>query len=160
MKLITHYVFSAGLLTLSLTLVRNPFPESLFLALLMSVAGNLIIDGLGHEERRGYVRRTPLTHTIPRSIFWGALPGAAIIILLYYLSGRVMELIYVEVMMGSLLMGPSHMILDIFTERGVFVKRRGRWVRLALAHFSYNDVLINGVAMIMGLLMIFTAYTI
>jgi len=40
------------------------------------------------------------------------------------------------------------------------VKRRGRWVRLALAHFSYNDVLINGVAMIMGLLMIFTAYTI
>ncbi len=160
MKLLTHYVFSMGLLTLLLALGRNPFPESLFLALIMSVTGNLIIDGLGHEERRGYVRRTPLTHTIPRSIFWGALPGIAIIILLYYLSGRMIELIYVEIILSSLLMGPSHMILDIFTERGIFVKRRGRWVRLALAHFSYNDVLVNGAAMIMGLLMIFTAYSI
>lgn len=160
MKLLTHYVFSMGLLTLLLALGRNPFPESLFLALIMSVTGNLIIDGLGHEERRGYVRRTPLTHTIPRSIFWGELPGIAIIILLYYLSGRVIELIYVEIILSSLLMGPSHMILDIFTERGIFVKRRGRWVRLALAHFSYNDVLVNGAAMIIGLLMIFTAYSI
>jgi len=160
LKLLTHYVFSMGLLTLLLALGRNPFPESLFLALIMSVTGNLIIDGLGHEERRGYVRRTPLTHTIPRSIFWGALPGIAIIILLYYLSGRMIELIYVEIILSSLLMGPSHMILDIFTERGIFVKRRGRWVRLALAHFSYNDVLVNGAAMIMGLLMIFTAYSI
>ncbi|BBG26474.1 DUF1286 domain-containing protein [Sulfuracidifex tepidarius] len=47
----------------------------LMLAGVLSVAGNLIIDELGHREVR--TRRwiipttTPQTHTFPRSVVWG-----------------------------------------------------------------------------------------
>lgn len=42
---------------------------------LISVIGNLIIDRLGHKEvltKQGQIPvRTPLTHTLPRSVLWG-----------------------------------------------------------------------------------------
>jgi hypothetical protein len=42
------------------------------------------------------------------------------------------------------------MILDIFTERGIYIKRNGKWERYALAHFKYNDPLANGLAILAG----------
>jgi hypothetical protein len=42
------------------------------------------------------------------------------------------------------------MLLDVFTERGIYVKRNGKWKRFALAHFSYDNPAVNGVAVLMG----------
>ena len=160
MKLLTHYVFSTGLLALIATLMGAAFPSALFISLITSVMGNSIIDGLGHEERRGYVRRTPLTHTVPRSIAWGVVPGIIISLLLTYGSQWRVTPLAIIVLLSNLLLGPSHMFLDAFTERGIYVKRRGRWVRFAIAHISYNNLLANNAAMIIGLLMLFAAFSI
>jgi len=45
------------------------------------------------------------------------------------------------------------MLLDVFTERGIYVKRNGRWVRYALAHFKYNDPIVNTLAVFIGFLL-------
>ncbi|WP_188596016.1 DUF1286 domain-containing protein [Thermocladium modestius] len=160
MKLLTHYVFSTGLLALAATSMGAAFPSALFISLITSVMGNSIIDGLGHEERGGYVRRTPLTHTVPRSIAWGAVPGIIISLLLAYGSQWRVTPLAVIVLLSNLLLGPSHMFLDAFTERGIYVKRRGRWVRFAIAHISYGNSLANGAAMIVGSLMLFAAFSV
>jgi len=57
----------------------------------------------------------------------------------------------------ALLNGPSHMLLDAFTERGIYVKRNGKWRRVALAHFSYDNPAVNGLAILLGILMLFAA---
>jgi hypothetical protein len=49
------------------------------------------------------------------------------------------------------------MLLDIFTERGIYVKRGGRWRRFALAHFSYDNPVINGTAILAGALLLYLA---
>jgi hypothetical protein len=45
------------------------------------------------------------------------------------------------------------MILDVFTEKGIYVKKNGVWTRFALAHYKYNDPLANGLAMFVGLVL-------
>lgn len=120
---------------------------------------------MGWATRRGggYVRRTPLTHTVPRSIAWGgAVPGIIISLLLAYGSQWRVTPLAVIVLLSNLLLGPSHMFLDAFTERGgIYVKRRGgRWVRFAIAHISYGNSLANGAAMIVGSLMLFAAFSV
>ena len=57
----------------------------------------------------------------------------------------------------ALLNGPSHMLLDAFTERGIYVKRNGKWRRVALAHFSYDNPAVNGLAILLGILMLFAS---
>ena len=115
--------------------------------------GNSLIDRLGHKEiqtRRGLIPvRTPLTHTLPRSVLWGWVPSLILIPLNSY------EVIIISLI--ALLNGPSHMLLDVFTERGIYVKRNGKWKRFALAHFSYDNPAVNGLAIIMGMLMLFAA---
>ncbi|WP_218185293.1 hypothetical protein [Sulfuracidifex metallicus] len=56
--------------------------------------------------------------------------------------------------MASVLVGPSHMFLDMFTEAGVYVKKGGKWRRYALAHFRYNNPLVNGLAALAGVFFI------
>ena len=65
------------------------------------------------------------------------------------------ELVFLTLV--SLLNGPSHMLLDVFTERGIYVKRNGKWKRFALAHFSYDNPIVNGLAILLGVIMLFAA---
>jgi len=71
-------VFSVGLLVLVTSFIVSSFYFSLLVSSFISVLGNSVIDKLGHREvltRRGQVPvRTPLTHTLPRSVFWVLLP--------------------------------------------------------------------------------------
>jgi hypothetical protein len=60
-------------------------------------------------------------------------------------------------LIGGILVGPSHMLLDVFTERGIYVKRNGKWRRFALAHFSYDNPLVNGLAILLGVIMLLAA---
>ena len=165
MKLKTHYLFSAGLLTLANSIFDHGFYSSLLVAGLVSVLGNTLIDKLGHEMvsfRGEYIpRRTPLTHTVPRSILWGlvsVLPVAALAYYVYpyYYFVRVSMMLVLD----GILVGPSHMLLDAFTEKGIYVKRNGKWQRFALAHFRYNDPAANGLAGLAGIVMLFLAHAI
>jgi vacuolar-type H+-ATPase subunit I/STV1 len=127
----------------------------------VAVLGNTLIDRFGHEIRSVYgreiVRRTPLTHTLPRSAVWGSIPALVLTLLYYYVYNYLSkELVFLTLV--SLLNGPSHMLLDVFTERGIYVKRNGKWKRFALAHFSYNNPAVNGMAILLGILMLFTSY--
>jgi len=160
-KLQTHYVFSTGLLTFFGTLLTHHFYTSLFFSGVVAVLGNTLIDRFGHEIRSVYgreiVRRTPLTHTLPRSAVWGFIPALVLTLLYYYVYNYLSrELVFLTLV--SLLNGPSHMLLDVFTERGIYVKRNGKWKRFALAHFSYNNPAVNGMAILFGILMLFTSY--
>jgi len=170
MLLRTHYVFSMGILTfLGNLITQDPFSTLVF-AGVVSVLANSLIDRLGHEmvwvEGKYLPRRTPLTHTWFRSILWGSLVTAVITLLAYfalrnsyyyydyhynYLQLR--ELIMLAIIFG-VLVGPTHMLLDVFTERGIYVKRNGQWERYALAHFKYNDPLANGLAILVGTILI------
>ncbi|MEM0183023.1 MAG: hypothetical protein QXU93_05505 [Thermoproteus sp.] len=44
------------------------------------------------------------------------------------------------------------MLLDAFTEHGIYVKRNGRWRRFALAHIRSNDPIANALALLLGLM--------
>jgi len=164
MLLRTHYAFSTGLLTFLGTLITGDPLNTLVFAGAVSVLANSIIDYLGHEmvrvEGEYLPRRTPLTHTWFRSILWGSVSTAIVTFLVYFASHgayygyfQPKELLVLAVIYG-VLVGPSHMFLDVFTEKGIYVKRDGRWVRYALAHFKYNDPLANGLATIVGIILI------
>ncbi|WP_198968342.1 DUF1286 domain-containing protein, partial [Saccharolobus islandicus] len=103
---------------------------------------------------------------IPRSVVWGivSIIPVFILLLIYYgfsyheyyfsLSNKVLLLI----LLNGVVVGPSHLFLDVFTERGIYVKKYGRWKRFALAHFRYDNPLANGLAIIAGAVMIYLAY--
>jgi len=154
MKLRTHYVFSLGLLYLVDSLVSNDPFYSIMLAIIISVVGNNLIDSLGHEVKGRYIARSPRTHTFYRSILWGLSISLPLLVLYYVFPSFYFTL---SVALDGLLVGPSHMILDIFTERGIYRKVNGRWSRVALAHFSYDNPLANGLATLLGVLMLFAA---
>jgi len=152
MLLKTHYVFSTGVLAFLSSLITQDPINALVFAGAVSVLANTLIDKLGHEmvwvEGKELPRRTPLTHTWFRSILWGSL-AVTVITLLAFLSFQSRELIVLAISNG-ILVGPTHMFLDVFTERGIYVKKNGKWVRYALAHFKYDDPLANGMAMLVG----------
>jgi len=60
----------------------------------------------------------------------------------------------VPAVIAGIVVGPSHMLLDAFTENGIFKKENGQWVRFALAHRKYNDPLANGITIALGALML------
>ncbi|MFP3163254.1 MAG: hypothetical protein RXQ75_05420 [Acidianus hospitalis] len=49
------------------------------------------------------------------------------------------------------------MLLDVFTERGIYHKVKGRWGRVAFAHCSYDNPMANGLAILLGVIMLFAA---
>jgi hypothetical protein len=155
-KLRTHHVFTFGLLTLLDSVLLSDSLEIIVIAGIISVMANNIIDYLGHEIKGEYISRTPMTHTIPRSMGWGLLTSAPIALALHYLFHSPIELILVTALDG-VVAGLSHMLLDIFTEKGIYHKVDGRWRRIALAHFSYNNPFANGLATLLGILMLLIA---
>ena len=155
MKLRTHYVFSLGLLFLVDSLIVGSSLYLLILTGIISVVANNIIDFLGHETKGKYIARTPRSHTLPRSIGWGLLVTIPIGITFYYLYPD--YYLVVTMVLDGVIVGLSHMLLDIFTERGIYHKVNGKWKRIALAHFSYNNPFVNGLAILVGILMLFEA---
>jgi len=170
MRLNTHYIFSAGLISLILTLLdKITFFDILVISFFVSFVGNNLIDRIGHEwvmSKYGDIpRRTPLTHTIPRSIIWGLLTVMPFILLIFLFHYGYLKIPFqynfmkfvLPLILAGIIVGPSHMFLDIFTEAGIYIKKNGKWQRVAFAHLRFNDPLGNGLAMIVGLLMLFLA---
>jgi len=155
MKLRTHYVFSLGLLFLVDSLIVGSSLSLLILTGIISVVANNVIDSLGHEVKGKYIARTPRTHTLPRSVVWGSVVTIPLAIILYYLYPD--YYLVATIVLDGVIVGLSHMLLDIFTERGIYHKVNGKWKRIALAHFSYNNPFANGLAILVGILMLFEA---
>ena len=166
----THIIFSSGLLLFIGTLITHE-PGLIFVyTITVSAVANVLIDRLGHEtinvNGKLVPRRTPLTHTWFRSVLWGLLVSILLSPLLfiiasgtYYDSLRLPQTV-LAVLVYGILVGPSHMMLDMFTEKGIYVKKDGKWVRFALAHFKYNDPTVNGLAVLIGFVLGFISLTI
>jgi len=91
--------------------------------------------------------------SIYRSILWGLFLSLPIGVLYFVFPSF---LFVFSVILDGLLVGPSRMLLDVFTERGIYVKRNGKWRRFALA-LSYDNPLANSSAILSGVLMLFAA---
>ncbi|WP_291764719.1 DUF1286 domain-containing protein [Caldivirga sp. UBA161] len=154
MKLRTHIIFSIGLTAL----IESALGISNIILLLgssivLSYLINLLIDVLGHEERNGFTRRSPRTHTMGRSFAVGLIVSILVALFLYYMSPIGIYKALIIVLMGPVV-GWSHMLLDMLTENGIYVKRRGRWVRFALAHYKYNNPVLNWLFIIIGVMLL------
>lgn len=161
MLLRTHYIFSTGLLTLVNSILIHNFYINLIISGTISVAANSLIDRFGHEIKGPYIARSPKTHTVPRSILWGLIPSIFVIFLLEQVTNHILgeytkliPLLFVD----GVIVGPSHMLLDVFTERGIYIKKNGKWKRFALAHYRYNDPVINGISFLAGVIMLYFAF--
>jgi hypothetical protein len=161
----THVVFSAGLLLFIGALITHEPGLILVYTLTVSAVANVLIDRLGHEtvniNGKPVPRRTPLTHTWFRSVLWGLLVSILLSPLLFItMSSTSFQLskTVLMVLVYGIIVGPSHMLLDVFTEKGIYVKRDGKWARFALAHFKYNDPTVNGLAVFIGFLLGVTAF--
>ena len=165
MKLNTHYIFSAGLISLVLSLFfKINFFNEIMIAFSISYIGNSVIDLAGHKEVtkdfRKMLVRTEKTHTFPRSVAWGLLSSLPILLFViffsyYYLDlyGYIFFAYVTSIIIAGIIVGPSHMLLDIFTEKGIYKKKDGQWARFALAHRRFDDSLANGIASALGILM-------
>ncbi len=159
-------MFSTGLLSLVNTLLAGNFFTYLIFSAIISIIANVIIDRLGHKEvftRYGQTPvRTPLTHTLPRSVLWGIVSIIPILALLF-LSNNLQFFVTIGnnylILIDGIIVGPSHMLLDVFTEKGIYVKRNGKWRRYALAHYRYDNPFVNGLAIIVGVLLLFLSYS-
>jgi hypothetical protein len=154
-------MFSLGLLYLIDSLIMSSSFYLFIIAGMTSVVVNNLIDSLGHEIRGTYISRTPRTHTIPRSVGWGLLISIPIAVAFYFLSLNSylpfsITFIIITVIDG-VVAGLSHMLLDVFTQKGIYVKKNGKWRRFALAHYPYDDPTVNGLAIFLGILMLFLA---
>lgn len=155
MKLISHYIFSLGAL-LALAVLLGAGSSALLLVVWNAFAVNWAIDRLGHSSRDGRPVRAWRTHSVFTAPIIGAIIGLA--------GGLAEQLLYsvgAAIYPGTLALEScglgvasalAHLLLDSVTEEGVYVVHR-----VALAHFRYNSVLANGLAMAAGLLLILLA---
>lgn len=186
MKLIAHYIFGLGsslVVSSYLETVENlaraplmPMDVLLVSCLIISVSVNLVIDRFGHDLRGGHISRSPRTHTLPRAALTGIAGGLALALgyslTFYSLKGSpsggtatidIRNIFsfpdYYDYLVFSVVgatAGVGHLFLDVWTERGIFVRKHGRWKRFALAHFRASNPLVNTLAIILGLALIFT----
>jgi len=104
------------------------------------------------EGQIGTYKGSPRTHTVYRSILWGLLLSLPIGALYFVFPSFYFVF---SVILDGLLVGPSHILLDVFTERGIYHNVNGKWRRIAFAHFSYNNTFVNGLAILLGVIMLF-----
>jgi hypothetical protein len=173
MKLFSHYAFSFGVSLATFGAIsRASFvsfgTESklsyVFSLFVISAFTNKLIDALGHEIRGGFASRSPRTHTLSRAGLIGAFTALGVSLALPYVLASIQgDPVYAVRPFQSdsaffiafspflgFVCGSSHIILDAFTERGVYTKKKGRWVRIAFAHFTYDNPLLNFLALLFG----------
>jgi hypothetical protein len=160
MLLKTHDIFTAGVLSLTGSLITGNPGFAVFTAFVISLTSNFTIDYFGHENKwiNGIKRpvRTYKTHSFLRCAIYGFMPAAALYAFFFY-AGRHGSYPFIRTGIGFILIqgvlaGPSHLLLDWPTEGGIFVKSKGRWVRNSLAHFKYNNFLVNAAASLAGVI--------
>jgi len=156
LKAITHDVFSLGVgLYLVHYLDRPPTLSFLVLVVWLAFATNELIDALGHATRGGRPVRSFWTHSVFSAPVWGI--AAALV------SARLLDIVLDRAMttpqalflagLGAIL-AYSHILLDALTEGGVYIGRR----RVALAHLRYDNLILNGIFIGLGMLLVFASF--
>jgi hypothetical protein len=155
MMRITHVVFSFGLIALAAEWLGLGIAAALLAALWLAVIVNYVIDAAGHETRNGRRRRTAATHSLTGATALGAAVGfAPTLAILIAAPGAVSvyygPLLLLEMTVLGVVAGLSHLLLDAFTEGGIYYRGR-RW---ALAHWHYDNGAANGLFALLGILML------
>jgi len=145
--MLTHIVFGAG--SVAALAPALPTDLRLFLAIVLSLLVNLVIDKLGHVVRRGFVARSPLTHSVFTAPLWGGVVGY-LVWASVSAPGVVNSSLEVSFIALGAVVAFSHLLLDSMTERGVYGLTR----RVALAHFDSGNVLLNVVFVAVGFMLL------
>jgi len=156
LKAITHDLFSVGVGVYLLSRTDGlSSPPYLILTVWLALATNEVIDVLGHFTRGGVPVRSFWTHSVFTAPIWGIIVAIPSVYLLDRIIGQGMTPSQTFLVSGlGALLAYSHLLLDAFTEGGVYLVRR----RVALAHLRYNNLIINGAFAALGLLLVFTAF--
>lgn len=154
MKELTHCIFSAGACIYVLSLLDRLAWPSVIVVLWLSTSVNYVIDVLGHSLGGSIPSRTRLTHSVFTAPLWGALVSATS---LQVLTRVVPSLISPSESLLWITMGASiaigHLLLDSLTQAGVYLWKD----RIAIAHFRYNNLVLNAGFIATGLLFIVMA---
>ena len=147
--MVTHYVFGFG----TAVALSPTFPAEVrvYLAIALSLLVNLAIDELGHVTRKGFISRSPLTHSIFTAPLWGGAIGYVVWRGSSELGLAAGGLEWLFILLGAAVAW-SHLLLDSMTERGVFLFTQ----RIALAHFGSRNVLLNGLFIVLGIVLALT----
>jgi len=154
MKMITHIVFSTGVVLFVSNLLLLDIWSSILLVTL-AVLMQYIIDSLSHEEintrSRRVVRRTPLFHSP-----LGALILPAVFTAMLTATLRLNIVIMFKYFVVLIVASYSHLLLDLPTGRGIYVMGRRIWKKEKL-HF--DNPTLNLLFTFLGiLLIIFSLY--
>ena len=178
MKTKTHNLFSIGVLTAIGYLFTTPV-ASFISAGILSIIGNTVIDTFGHKKKKVYLPednknhsrlfsfgrknkkkkevvipvRTYKTHSLLRATIWGLLPAIFLTVAMLHLPRNkfLPSGFQYWISIQGLFVGPLHLLLDMPTEGGIFVKKNGRFQRFALAHIKYDDLFWNTVFQLIGI---------
>ena len=145
----THVVFSAGLVCYVARALGLPPAEAILLAAFAAVM-QVAIDVLSHETvytgSATLHRRTPFLHSPS-----GALLSAAVFtaVLAYVLrpDGHALPVLFASMLVASY----SHLLLDLFTERGIYVRGKRVWRKRM---FKYDNPLLNLVFTSIGIFLL------
>ncbi len=154
MKAITHDFFSLGLcLYLEFHIGGPPSPLYLLLIVWLAVATNQAIDGLGHLGSGG--GRSFWTHSVFTAPLWGIVVAMTSVYLLDLIIGQYFTAAQVLFAAGlGIVLAYSHLMLDALTEGGVYAGRQ----RIALAHLRYDNLILNGAFVALGLLLVLASF--
>jgi len=152
----THGAFSLGVgLYVTYHIDQTPTPAFLILVVWLAFATNQLIDILGHVTKGGRPVRSFWTHSVFTAPLWGI--GVALVsaYLLDTIAGEAMSTSQAVFIGGlGIFIAYSHLLLDALTEGGVYLGRR----RVALAHFRYDNLILNGAFTALGVLLVFATF--
>jgi hypothetical protein len=156
LKRLTHDIFSLGVgLYFVLHVQRPPTLPFLLLVVWLAFVTNELIDALGHRARGGVPVRSFWTHSVFTAPAWSI---AAAILSIYAADSITAQALTAPQVLFAAGLGAvlaySHLLLDALTEGGVYLRRR----RVALAHLRYDNPILNGAFVALGLLLVFAAF--
>lgn len=149
MKAMTHDIFSLGVGLYLLAKAGTTTPFTFVLLFWLAVATNEVIDLLGHVRRGVRLVRSSRTHSIFTAPVIGAFFALISAEILRFATGLNVPTPPVVVALLGGAIACSHLLLDALTEKGVFLWRR----RIALAHLSYDNPILNATFAALGVLL-------
>ena len=137
MRLFSHIVAGIGAGSIASMLYGNHYGAFLYMVIL-SFMINIIID-LGHTRIRGIVMRSPYTHEVLNSIAISILTGS----IAWIAIGNLYGVSLYASLLASFLISGSHLLGDLITRGGIYVRIGANMLRVSLADYSYKDPLVN-----------------
>lgn len=137
MKLSSHIIAGIGAGSTVSILSNNHYGALLYVAIL-SFTMNSIID-LGHVRIGKSVMRSPSTHEILNSVVIAILVGAAA----WAAIGSIYEVSLHESLLASLLISGSHLLGDLITRGGIYLRVGAGMLRISVSSYSYRDPIVN-----------------